>query len=249
VSAFVDRNVLLTGLPNDVLARIELQLRVRELCRGEVLYSGLALEEIQHVYFPVSAVLSMGTVLSDGETVEALPVGFEGLAGFQVICGSVRMYEQWICSIPGTVVEMRVEHFWELLNACASFGQVLLCYSQALITALAVSVACNAKHTVPQRYAKWLLLTHDRVRAEDFPMTHEMLSGLLGVRRAGISTAAGGFQNDGSIEYGRGRIRIRDRAALERHSCECYANVSGEFERLMARANGAFGSKTPTQLP
>jgi CRP-like cAMP-binding protein len=224
---------LLGSLSDDVVNAAWPQLQLRQLEKGEVLYTGLSAEEIRFVYFPVTAVTSMVTVLSDGDCVEALPVGCEGLAGFQVIFGSSRMLEQWVCAIPGSVLEMRVDHFWAMLNSCAQLGRVLLCYSQALITALAVSVACNARHSILQRCAKWLLLTHDRTPHDAFLMTHEVLAGLLGVRRAGVSAAASSLQRSGCIRYSRGRIDVIDRAALEREACECYGNISREYHRLM----------------
>jgi CRP-like cAMP-binding protein len=236
---FLSQNALLAGLADDVLAQSREHMHMRELKRGEVLYSGLSVEDIKFVYFPLTAVMSMVTVLADGDCVEALPVGFEGLAGFQVIFGSSRMLEQWVCAVPGFVVEMRVDRFWDLLNANAQLGRILLCYSQSLITALAVSVACNARHSVTERCAKWILLTHDRIPSDDFPMTHEHLASLLGVRRAGISEVAGDLQRGGGIRYSRGLIEVIDRSALERVGCECYGNVTREYQRLMTLTRSA----------
>jgi CRP-like cAMP-binding protein len=224
---------LLESLPDDVLRAARSRFHLRQLQKGEVLYTGLSAEEIQSVYFPITAVTSMVTVLSDGDCIQALPVGYEGLAGFQVIFGSARMLEQWVCAVPGSVLEMRVDNFWAMLNSCAQLGRVLLCYSQALISALAVSVACNARHSVLERCAKWVLLTHDRTPHDEFPMTHELLASLLGVRRAGITVAAANLQQVGSIHYSRGRIDVINRAALEREACECYGNISREYHRLM----------------
>jgi CRP-like cAMP-binding protein len=229
-------NTLLDSLSAEVLASIAHKLRVRHLVAGESLYAGLAIDELDYFYFPISAVTSMTTVLSDGDLVEALPVGFEGLAGFQVIFGSTRMLEGWTCAVPGTVAQMRVPDFWSVLATSAALGRILLCYNQALITALATAVACNAKHTVEQRCAKWLMLTHDRVRLNDFPMTHEFLASLLGVRRAGVSLVAAALQRDGCIKYARGVVSILDRDVLGTIACECYGNITEEYVRVMARS-------------
>ena len=233
---YVVGNILLDSLSADVLASIRPKLRIRQLGTGELLYAGLAIDELEHVYFPITAVTSMTTVLSDGDFVEALPVGFEGLAGFQVIFGSTRMFERWSCAVPGTVAQMSVNDFWTVVGACGPLARILLCYHQSLITALAASVACNAKHSVQQRCAKWLLLTHDRVRMNDFPMTHEFLATILGVRRAGVSLVAGALKRVNYIKYARGKMTITDRKSLENIACECYGNITAEYVRLMARS-------------
>ncbi len=230
---YVVGNTLLDSLSQEVRASVSSQLRVRELDAGEVLYAGLVVDDLNYVYFPITAVTSMTTVLTDGDFVEALPVGFEGLAGFQVIFGSTRMLERWTCAVPGAVAQMQVKDFWELLSSSAQLGRILLCYNQSLITALASSVACNAKHTIQQRCAKWLLLTHDRVRMNELPMTHEFLAAILGVRRAGVSYVAATLQRLGCIKYARGKMMITDRDALENIACECYNNITAEYIRVM----------------
>jgi hypothetical protein len=230
-------NVLLDSLPAADLEALRPSLRLHRLTAGQILCAGQGLEEIESVHFPVTAVTSMAAVLSDGDHVEALPVGFEGLAGFQVIFGSARMFEQWICAVPGLVASMRVDDFWKQLNGSPQFGRIMLCYSQSLITMLAISVACNSKHTITSRCAKWLLLTLDRAGRDEFEMTHEFLAMMLGVRRAGVSNAAAGLQRAHLIRYRRGSIRVLDRAGLERMSCECYANITQEYWRLMAHSS------------
>lgn len=232
--AYQSGNSLIDSLPGSVLEGYRSALRMRELEAGQLLYAGLAQDEVKYVYFPVTAVTSMSTVLSDGDFVEALPVGYEGLAGFQVIFGSARILEQWICAVPGTVAQMSVTDFWRLLNSNAQWGRILLCYGQSLITALAVYVACNAKHSVFERSAKLLLQSHDRARTDEFPMTHEFLATMLGVRRAGVSTVAAELQRKGCISYVRGRMSITNRETLEQEACECYATITGEYLRLMA---------------
>jgi CRP-like cAMP-binding protein len=229
-------NTLLDSLPASIVQQMRPLLSIEELPGGRVLYPGLALDEARYVYFPISAVTSMAAVLSDGDHVEALPVGFEGLVGFQVIFGSSRIFEQWICSVPGTVARMTVADFWDQLNEHAQLGRALLCYSQALITALAHSVACNAKHAVALRCAKWLLLTHDRVRVDEFAATHDFLAMMLGVRRSSVSIVAADLQRRGLIHYSRGRVVISDRVELERLSCECYATVTHEYDQIMSRS-------------
>ena len=209
-------------------------LSERHLRAGEVLYSGQASDTLEYVYFPTTAVTSMSAVLDDGENVEGSPVGYEGIAGFQVIFGSSRMAEEWTCSVAGTVFQMGVKDFWQHLNESPQLGRVMLCYGQSLVTMLAQSVACNAKHPLAERCAKWLLFTQDRVKSDSFRMTHEMLAIMLGVRRAGVSVVAESLRSTGVIEYMRGRITIVDRAGLEAAACECYASVTAEYDRIMA---------------
>ena len=232
-------NVLLDGLPDSVLGGIRDSLGVRRLAAEEILYAGEAVDDIAFVFFPITAVTSMAAILNDGDFVEALPVGYEGLAGFQVVFGSARMHEQWVCSVPGTVAAMPVAAFWSLLNSSALLGRMLLCYEQSVISALAIAVTCNAKHSLLERCAKWLLLTQDRVRSHTFAMKHELLATMLGVRRAGVSTVAAQLQSRGGISYSRGRIVITDRAVLEREACQCYTAITAEYERLMVRSLGA----------
>lgn len=238
-------NALLDSLPPEMLDALRLNFVERHLIAGQTLYPVQCMKPAESVYFPVTAITSMGAALSDGSHVEALPVGFEGVAAFEAVLGSPRTLDQWICSISGSAIEMPVADLFTVLNTDPDVGRILLCYSQSLVTTLAYSVACHAKHSLLQRCAKWLLLTHDRVQSDELAVTHEFLAILLGVRRAGVSTVAAELQVRGAIRYSRGRIRIIDRAGLEAISCECYSHVTEEYNRLMLRTGEhGFGPRT-----
>jgi CRP-like cAMP-binding protein len=231
-------NILLDSLPGSAIERIAPLLHEQHFSRGHVLYPGFDSEsEIGSVYFPTTAVTSMAALLSEGDHVEALPIGYEGLAGFQALFGSARTAEHWICAVPGTAFRMAVADFWAALTEFAPLGRIMLCYSQSLITGLACSVACNTKHPIAARCAKWFLMTHDRVPGDAFFMTHESLAVMLGVRRASITVVAMALQRAGLIRYSRGIIEITDRAGLEHAACECYEKVATEYRRLMLRSS------------
>jgi CRP-like cAMP-binding protein len=229
-------NILLNALPAEALHIIMPHLLRQEFKAGQALYSSGVDPDIDFVYFPTTAVMSMSAPLSEGDQVEALPIGCEGLAGFEAIFGSAHVAEHWSCTIPGFVMRMSVKDFWSALNAFSQLGRIMLCYSQSLVTALANSVSCNTKHSVRARCAKWLLMTHDRVQGNAFPITHESLALLLGVRRASVSVEAGELQKAGLIRYARGHMMIVDRAGLLAESCECFEMISGEYGRLMLRS-------------
>ena len=224
------RNRLLGGLPADELARIEPHLELVELRQRDVLFD--AEEPIRHVYFPQSAVISLVSTLRAG-TVEVGTVGCEGMAGLPLFLGddssSIRAFAQ----IPGAAVRIEASAFTHLAGAPGPFHRLLLRYTQAFLTQVAQTGACNAAHLVEERCARWLLMTRDRVEGDDFPLTHEFLAFMLGVRRAGVTMAMRALQDRGLVRYARGKVAIVNRAGLESVSCECYRVVQAHFERLL----------------
>jgi len=230
------RNRLFAALPADELARIEPLLEPVRLEQREPLFERE--ESIRAVYFPETAVISLVSALGDGATVEVGTVGCEGVAGLPVFLGgdtsSVRAFAQ----IPGEAVRMSAEAFAKLAAAPGPFHTIMLRYTEAFLSQVAQTAACNAAHLVEQRCARWLLMTHDRVDGDEFPLTHEFLAFMLGVRRAGVTVAMRALQEAGMVDYSRGRVTVVDRARLEGASCECYRVVRAHFERLLPKASG-----------
>ncbi|GAB4195880.1 MAG: Crp/Fnr family transcriptional regulator [Coleofasciculaceae cyanobacterium] len=190
-------------------------------------------EPIDYVYFLNSGVASVLTVLTDGGIVEVATIGNEGMVGTPVLLGTTRFPAEVIAQIPGDALRMRVDVFKRQVVPGSSLHNLLLRYTQALMNLLAQSVACNRLHSVEERCCRWLLLTHDRVESDEFPLTQEFLAQMLGVRRASVSQVAAILQKAGLIRYHRGRLRILDRQGLEAGSCECYQIIKEEFNRLL----------------
>ena len=223
-------NRLLDALPPRALEVLRPHLERVELEQREGLFEPEV--PIPHVYFPETAVVSLTLILRGGTNVEIGTTGREGMVGLPVFLGegvgTVRAFAQ----IPGTAVRMESGAFTRLAGASGAFHELLLRYTHAFLTQVAQTAACNGAHLVEQRCARWLLMTHDRVDGDEFPLTHEFLSFMLGVRRAGVTLAMGGLQDAQLVRYVRGRVTVADRAGLERASCECYGVVRAQYERL-----------------
>ena len=226
-------NGLLDALPAAELEALAPHLERVELAQREGLFEPDL--PIPYVYFPETAVISLTNILRDGGTVEIGTTGREGMVGLPVFLGAdvgtVRAFAQ----IPGTAVRMESGAFTRLAGALTAFHGLLLRYTHAFLTQVAQTAACNGAHLVEQRCARWLLMTHDRVEGDEFPLTHEFLAFMLGVRRAGVTLAMGGLQDARLVSYVRGRVTVADRAGLERASCECYGVVRAQYERLLRR--------------
>ncbi|MDF1503283.1 Crp/Fnr family transcriptional regulator [Roseisolibacter sp. H3M3-2] len=238
------RNRLLAALPADAQALLAPHLVRVELEARELVYDFD--REITHVVFPESAVVSIVGVMADGSAVETGTVGREGMAGVPVVLGADRTNAQAFTQVPGVALRLPADVLRAALAESPPLWRVLLAYTQALMTLTAQGSACNRRHTMVQRCARWLLYTHDQVGRDDFALTHQFLSQMLGVRRATVTEAMGALQDAGAVEYQMGRVRIRDRGVLERRVCECYAIVSGEYERLLG--DGAAASRRPPPL-
>jgi CRP-like cAMP-binding protein len=189
---------------------------------------------IDTVYFPRGAVISLLTTMDDGSSIEIATIGNEGFVGVPVFLGAQAMgaRDLYQVQVPGLAVAMDAQVFLAAARRDALRGLVER-YAQALFTQVTQQVACNGLHSVEERCSRWMLLTHDRVGSNDFPLTQEFLAQMLGVRRASVTVAAGALQHAGFISYQRGRVTIIDREGLEDASCECYRIIRGEFDRLL----------------
>jgi CRP-like cAMP-binding protein len=190
----------------------------------------------QYVYFPQSAVISIHQKMREGAAVEIASVGREGMVGLEVFLGGEQTPASAFCQIAGRAARIGAAAFREVVRDSAPLTALLLRYTQATLTELGQSVACNRVHSLEERCARWLLTTHDRVPGNRFDLTQEFLAEMLGVRRPSVSIAASILQRAGFIRYSRGRIEIVDRAGLESAACECYGVLAREYERLIGSA-------------
>ena len=213
------RNGLFASLPPGDLARLRPRLRPVELPFDETIYP--ADGAVGAVLFPEGGMVSLLATLEGGEQVEVGIAGREGLVGLPLVFGDDR-----------SLVEARVQMEGTALRA------LLHRYALAFQAQVTMTAACNARHAIEQRLSRWLLIAHDRAGADEFPITHEFLSMMLGVRRPGVSLAAGVLHKAGLIRYGRGRMEVTDRQGLEAASCECYHAARREFARLPGRHGG-----------
>ena len=227
-----ERNRLLAALPADEYARLLPHLEPVELSQRQVLWQSEA--PIRAVYFPRNCVASLLTPLEHEQPVEAATVGSEGMAGTSVVLGVGTTRFQAIAQIPGAAARLDADRLVEWLrNSDGALLPLMLRYAQALQEQTAQSVACNRRHGIDERCARWLLMTHDRVGTDQFPLTHEFLAFMLGVRRASVTVAAGMLQQAGLIRYHRGAITVLDRERLEDASCECYGVIRRKYEQLL----------------
>jgi CRP-like cAMP-binding protein len=224
-------NQLLRSLSAADYARIVPHLRRVALGVGEKISDANA--RSRHVFFPETAVLSLVLTMADGTAVEAATVGNEGIIGLAAFLGTGAMTTQCLAQIAGDAQRLPAEALLHVVAQSPSLAILLRRYTQAFINQLAQSVACNRLHTIDQRCARWLLMTHDRVGGGDsFDLTQEFLSYMLGVRRESVSEASRALQHLGIISYRRGHISVLDRLGLERASCECYGETRADFARL-----------------
>ncbi|MEX2587426.1 MAG: Crp/Fnr family transcriptional regulator [Actinomycetota bacterium] len=224
-------NHFLSGLPNAELNRLLAGACTEEMEIHHVLFEPH--DELQYVHFPLSGVISLVTHLSDGDAVEMATVGNEGVVGLPWARDSgVASYVRGICQVRGASVRVKADRFRQELSAggvlAARAGQ----FDRALFALVGQNGACNRLHTINQRCARWMLMTHERVGADEFNLTHEFLSQMLGARRASVTEAAAGLQDLGAITYRRGEIRVLSRAVLEKQTCECYGVVRSVYDGL-----------------
>jgi CRP-like cAMP-binding protein len=238
-------NRLLDWLPLDDRRRIGSLLEPQRGELKQILYKpGAAIDAL---YFPIDAVVSVLTTLSDGAGVEIATIGNEGMVGSPVVLGSDAMPAREFCQVqvPGQLLRMDRASFTDVLSQHDPLREILQLYIQALFSQISQQVACNALHSIEERCCRWLLLTHDRVHSDNFPLTQEFLSQMLGVRRASVTLAAGALQQAGLIRYRRGQMVIEDREGLEDASCECYGVLRDEYDRLLGPADPQRASATP----
>jgi CRP-like cAMP-binding protein len=224
-------NQVLRALPADELDRVTEALEPVALDVRETVYD--LGKPVDYLYFPTAGVLSQ-VALVDGDTaVEVNTIGRDGVAGLPAFLGASLSPNQVFCQVAAEALRLPIAQLQPLLVADGDLRDVLHRFTQASIVTIAQNVACNLLHTTEERASRWLLLTHDRVDGDTFLLTQEFLAQMLGVRRATVSVTAGALQAAGLISYSRGRITIVDRAGLEDASCDCYALVRDEVERLL----------------
>lgn len=223
-------NHLLRALPDSDWERWLSLLELVEMPLGQVLYeSGSTLK---HVYFPVTAIVSLLYVIENGASAEIAVVGYEGIVGIALFMGGESTPSRAVVQSAGQGFRMRAEVIKDEFKR-APVLHLLLRYTQALITQMAQTAVCNRHHSLDQQLCRWLLLSLDRLQGDELVMTQELIANMLGVRREGVTEAALKLQKAGLIRYARGHILVLDRPGLEQRSCECYAVVKKEYDRLL----------------
>ena len=231
-STLPEGNQLLSRLSPEAKGRLFPLLKRVDLQLGDVIHE--AGEAPDYVYFPTDAIISLLYVMSDGASGEIAVVGFEGLAGIMVFMGGESTPSRAIVQSAGTAFRLPAGALRREFHDCSDMRMLMLRYTQALITQMAQPAVCNRHHTIEQQLCRWLLLSLDRLPTNELSMTQELIANMLGVRREGVTEAAGRLQKKGVIEYSRGHITVLDRNKLEALSCECYAAVRRETERLQS---------------
>lgn len=225
-------NRILSSLPVEDYARLAPRLEYVELCLGEVLYHPT--ERIRHVYFPFTSTISLTSVMADGAETEVGIIGREGALGLPLVLGGDESLPlKAVVQMAGTSARMRAGVFKEEVRRCGDLQHLLLKYAQAFFVQTAQTAACNRLHTLDRRLASWLLTAKDRAQTDALPLTHELISVMLGVRRAGVTEGLGALHRAGLIGRERGKVSILDTAGLEAVSCECYGMVRDEYDRLL----------------
>jgi len=224
-------NKLLAALPDAEYEHILPDLEQTYLYFGESIYESS--ERLNYAYFPITSVVSMVYTMLDGASAEMGMVGDEGLIGIALLTGGETRPNRAVALHAGSAIRMKASAFREEFRRGASFQRSSLRYIQALLTQVSQRAVCNGLHSIEQRLACWLLMTHDRVGSEKLQVTQEFVSSLLGVRREGVSLTTGSLRNKGVIVCKRGFITILDRAGLEATACECYRVIKEEYDRLL----------------
>lgn len=227
-----NQNHLLAALLDAEFERLAPHLELVPMLLGDVLYESGGKQ--RYVYFPTTAIVSMHYVLENGGSSEIAGVGNEGVLGIALFMGGDTTPSRAVVQTGGHGYRLRSHILMEEFNRAGPVLRLLLRYTQALITQMSQTAVCNRHHTVEQQLCRWLLLTLDRLPGNELTMTQELIAGMLGVRREGVTEAAGRLQGLGYIRYRRGHITVLDRAGLERDVCECYDVVRREFARLLS---------------
>jgi CRP-like cAMP-binding protein len=224
-------NLLLAALPEAESSRWAGQLEPVDMPLGQVLYeSGTRLS---HVYFPTTSIISLLYVMENGASAEIAVVGQEGIVGISLFMGGESTPSRAVVQSAGQGMRLKANLMMQEFNRGGPVMHLLLRYTQALITQMAQTAVCNRHHSLDQQLCRWLLLSLDRLQSNQLVMTQELIANMLGVRREGVTEAAGQLHKAGLIRYQRGHITILDRAGLERRTCECYAVVKKEYDRLL----------------
>lgn len=225
------KNHLLDSLPEAEWKRWEPALEKVGLPLGLVLYESGS--TMSHVYFPTTAIVSLLYVMEDGASAEIAVVGNEGIVGVSLFMGGETTPSRAVVQSAGQGYRLSAARMKAEFNLAGPVLHLLLRYTQALITQMAQTAVCNRHHSLDQQLCRWLLLSLDRLQGNELVMTQELIANMLGVRREGVTEGALKLQRAGLIQYSRGRITVLDRAGLEQRSCECYAVVKKEYDRLL----------------
>lgn len=225
------QNHLLKALPEDECERILPKLELVPMRLGEVLYEPSI--EMRYVYFPTTSIVSLLYVMEDGASAEIAVVGNEGIVGVSLFMGGDSTTSRAVVQSAGHAYRLGGQYLKEAFFRAGAMQHLLLRYTQALLTQMAQTAVCNRHHTVDQQLCRWLLLSLDRLPSNELVMTQELIVNMLGVRREGVTEAAGKLQQAGLIHYSRGKITVMDRPGLEKRVCECYEVVRKEFSRLL----------------
>jgi CRP-like cAMP-binding protein len=225
------QNRLLAALPPDDFVRLSASLELAPLVLGMALHESGA--EMRHVYFPTDSIVSLLYVMEDGSSAEIAVVGNEGLVGVSLFMGGETTPSRAVVQSAGHAYRLPGRLLKEEFYRAGPMQHLLLRYTQALLTQMAQTAVCNRHHSLDQQLCRWLLLSLDRLSGNNLVMTQELIANMLGVRREGVTEAAGNLQRDGLISYQRGQITVLDRPGLEARTCECYSVVKRESDRLL----------------
>jgi CRP-like cAMP-binding protein len=226
------QNYLLSAMPEAEFERLSSDLELVEMPLGKVLYESGA--RLDHVYFPTTCIVSLLYVLENGASAEIAVVGNEGILGISLFMGGETTPSRAVVQSAGFGYRLKAPLLKQEFNRAGPVLRLLLRYTQALITQMTQTAVCNRHHSVEQQLCRWLLLSIDRLSSSSLNMTQELIANMLGVRREGVTEAAGNLQRAGLIRYNRGHIDVIDRPGLEEAVCECYAVVKAEFDRLLS---------------
>ena len=233
-SQIPQQNHLLAALPASDYERLAPHLELIPLKLGEVLYEPGV--QLRYVYFPTTSIVSLLYVMEDGASAEIAIVGNEGILGISLFMGGETTPSRAVVQSAGYGYRLKAQLLKDEFQRFGPMLHLLLRYTQALITQMAQTAVCNRHHSVDQQLCRWLLLSLDRLESNELSMTQELIANMLGVRREGVTEAAGKLQDAGLISYRRGRITVLDRPGLEARSCECYQVVKKELDRLLPYA-------------
>jgi CRP-like cAMP-binding protein len=225
------QNHLLRALPPAEWERLSPHLELVEMALGHVLYESGSV--LRHVYFPTTSIVSMLYVMESGSSAEIAVVGNEGIVGVALFMGGETTPSRALVQSAGHAFRLKGQILKDEFHRAGALQHLLLRYTQALLTQMAQTAVCNRHHSVDQQLRRWLLLSLDRLSTNSLSMTQELIANMLGVRREGVTEAAGKLQLAGIIHYSRGHITVLDRARLESECCECYQVVKSEFDRLL----------------
>lgn len=226
-----NQNYLLAALPAAELKPLAALLEWVPMPLGEMLYEPG--EQLQHAYFPTTAIVSLHYVTESGASVETAGVGNEGMVGVPLFMGGDTTPSSAVVQAAGHGYQLESRLLMQEFGRGGVMQRLLLRYAQALLTQIGQTAACNRHHSMEQRLCRWLLLTLDRLPSNELIVTQELAANMLGVRREGVTEVAGRLQNAGFIRYRRGHITVLERSGLEAHACECYAVVRKELSRLL----------------